>query len=516
MRKIITILLMLTIFTSLIISSVSAQFYSDKYIDDTLERKFLFDEYVITEDVLPFLDGNKVYLVGGYVIKDKTKTYFSVEINKIEGVMDILCTHKTTVRDDGVYCYDVVVKETDPETQQTHQTKNTFIIMGVSEIVAQQEPLQRQGRQPMAQRTFIEDGYTLYVYGVGLVAKSNDEGITYYHQDHLSSNRFSTNTEGELTSKSVQYPYGSDFSDAGTKEADTSYKFTGQEQDSDLYYYGARYYEPTTARFISADPVFNPSVSPYAYAANNPLRYTDPTGEYVVDKLSYSIVPGVTKQKIKYFVETAKTLSPAVNSVMGSYGHTYPSILVNPTRLRKIYAQASYNPDPGFSVFTGTGGQPFYDHLLNDVIHRNSPEGRVTLSGVSTFDELAGFVHESTHRLQHVENRLLTLNKRSVANVYNSLFGANGFFHTHNPKIISGLSVSELGIARQAVAFEIEAQQEAYNTLVKIQGMNPTNRPALSGSLTDALNEHSAILSRMNSIKNEIDTAAKAKTSTTP
>ncbi|MFC2143290.1 RHS repeat-associated core domain-containing protein [Candidatus Aenigmatarchaeota archaeon] len=136
-----------------------------------------------------------------------------------------------------------------------------------------------QGRQPMTQRTFVEDGYTLYVYGVDLVAKSNDEGITYYHQDYLSSNRFSTDVDGELTSKNVQYPYGSDFSDAGTKEADTSYKFTGQEQDDDLYYYGARYYDPNTARFISIDPIFRPATSPYAYAANNPIKFVDPTGK---------------------------------------------------------------------------------------------------------------------------------------------------------------------------------------------------------------------------------------------
>ncbi|MFC2143715.1 RHS repeat-associated core domain-containing protein [Candidatus Aenigmatarchaeota archaeon] len=138
--------------------------------------------------------------------------------------------------------------------------------------------LPRQGQQPMNQYTFVDEGYAVYVYGTGLVAKSDDGGIIYYHQDYLSSNRFSTNTDGELTSKNVQYPYGSSFSEAGTKEADTSYKFTGQEQDDDLYYYGARYYDPSAARFISIDPIYRPETSPYTYANNNPLRYIDPTG----------------------------------------------------------------------------------------------------------------------------------------------------------------------------------------------------------------------------------------------
>jgi RHS repeat-associated protein len=62
-------------------------------------------------------------------------------------------------------------------------------------------------------------------------------------------------------------------------------KFTGQRLDSatGLYYYGAKYYDPEIGRFISADTIVpsvaNPqSLNRYSYAVNNPLRYTDPTG----------------------------------------------------------------------------------------------------------------------------------------------------------------------------------------------------------------------------------------------
>ena len=40
----------------------------------------------------------------------------------------------------------------------------------------------------------------------------------------------------------------------------------------------ARYYEPSTARFLSEDPLYTPGESPYVYANNNPLIYTDPLG----------------------------------------------------------------------------------------------------------------------------------------------------------------------------------------------------------------------------------------------
>ncbi len=68
-----------------------------------------------------------------------------------------------------------------------------------------------------------------------------------------------------------------------------AYKFTGKERDSEsgLDYFGARYYGSSMGRFQSPDPVIitperlaNPQeLNLYAYVANNPLRFIDPTGE---------------------------------------------------------------------------------------------------------------------------------------------------------------------------------------------------------------------------------------------
>ncbi|MGI6291424.1 MAG: RHS repeat-associated core domain-containing protein [Bacteroidales bacterium] len=59
------------------------------------------------------------------------------------------------------------------------------------------------------------------------------------------------------------------------------YAFNAKELDEEngMYYYSARYYAPPT--FISRDPLFEkyPSISPYCYTANNPLKYVDPSGE---------------------------------------------------------------------------------------------------------------------------------------------------------------------------------------------------------------------------------------------
>jgi len=63
------------------------------------------------------------------------------------------------------------------------------------------------------------------------------------------------------------------------------YKYTGKEKDiTGLYYYGARYYDPTIGRFITRDPIkgsiMNPqTLNPYVYCLNNPMKYVDPDGQ---------------------------------------------------------------------------------------------------------------------------------------------------------------------------------------------------------------------------------------------
>jgi RHS repeat-associated protein len=59
------------------------------------------------------------------------------------------------------------------------------------------------------------------------------------------------------------------------------YRFTGREWDREtgIYYYRARYYDPTRARFVTEDPIgLVGGINLYGYALNNPLLYTDPDG----------------------------------------------------------------------------------------------------------------------------------------------------------------------------------------------------------------------------------------------
>jgi len=114
---------------------------------------------------------------------------------------------------------------------------------------------------------------TSYVHGAdGLIAKVNDTWIYYYHSDNLGSTSVITDYNGKIVEEQVNAPFGELIS--GSER----YGFTGKELDeTELQYFGARYYSPLTGRFLTVDPVKD-GVNWYSYANNNPLRYIDPDG----------------------------------------------------------------------------------------------------------------------------------------------------------------------------------------------------------------------------------------------
>ena len=124
-------------------------------------------------------------------------------------------------------------------------------------------------------------------------AKNNfQEGDTYekmqfyYHPDHLGSSSYITNLEGEVVQHIEYVPFGEVFVEERNNIWNTPYLFNAKEFDEEtgLYYYGARYYEPKTSMWISTDPLqekyFN--VSSYCYVLNNPLKLVDPDGKVVI------------------------------------------------------------------------------------------------------------------------------------------------------------------------------------------------------------------------------------------
>ena len=122
----------------------------------------------------------------------------------------------------------------------------------------------------------------------------------YYHSDHLGSAQFVTDWRGKQYEHIEYTPYGELWIEEVAAGLDKlPFRFTGKEMDEEtgLYYYGARYLDPKYSRWISTDPalseymagssvgaggIYNTvNFNVYHYGNNNPIKYTDPTGMWI-------------------------------------------------------------------------------------------------------------------------------------------------------------------------------------------------------------------------------------------
>lgn len=108
--------------------------------------------------------------------------------------------------------------------------------------------------------------------------EDNTPAIQYHAGDHLGSSNLTIDDTGGWINREEYTPYGeTSFGSFSRKR----YRFTGKERDeeSGLYYFGARFYAPWLARWVSCDPLgMVEQASLYTYARNRPIRFTDQIG----------------------------------------------------------------------------------------------------------------------------------------------------------------------------------------------------------------------------------------------
>ena len=126
----------------------------------------------------------------------------------------------------------------------------------------------------------VEDNISIELEN--LASKNGHSRLYYLHGDHLGTANYVTDEYGETTQFFLNLPFGETMAEQMTGIYDNPYKFNAKELDDETgyYYYGARYYNPRTSLWLNVDPLAEkmPSWSPYAYAFNNPVKYTDPDG----------------------------------------------------------------------------------------------------------------------------------------------------------------------------------------------------------------------------------------------
>jgi len=106
-----------------------------------------------------------------------------------------------------------------------------------------------------------------------------ESAIRYHHVDHLGTPQALTDESGRATWLGDYLPFGA--VDEAVAEDEQQVRFPGQYEDEGTlaYYNYQRYYDPSTGRYLTSDPIgLAGGINTYAYANANPVRYTDPTG----------------------------------------------------------------------------------------------------------------------------------------------------------------------------------------------------------------------------------------------
>ncbi len=150
------------------------------------------------------------------------------------------------------------------------------------------------------------------------------EKIFYYHTDQAGTPLAMTDESGNVVWKADYKPFG-EVQGINPTAIENNEKFVGKERDkeTDLYYFGARYMQDKSGRFMSPDPIavydpitggFNEKIlmnpqrlNPYAYALNNPYAYVDHDGNFAfllapiaipfLEALGYTVL-GLTTFKV--------------------------------------------------------------------------------------------------------------------------------------------------------------------------------------------------------------------------
>ena len=147
--------------------------------------------------------------------------------------------------------------------------------------------------------------------GYGYIANyTTKEETFFYHSDHLGSTSYITDAKANITQFDAYLPYGELLVDEHSSSEDMPYKFNGKQFDDEtgLYYYGARYMNPVASIWYGVDPIREMYVanSCYIYCLNNPIIFIDPNGKKVkiVNDVNQglSVIRGTLPKKLRKFV----------------------------------------------------------------------------------------------------------------------------------------------------------------------------------------------------------------------
>ena len=139
--------------------------------------------------------------------------------------------------------------------------------------------------------------------GYGYIPNDTTKEETFfYHSDHLGSTSYITDDHANITQYDAYLPYGELLVDEHSSSEDLPYKFNGKQFDEEtgLYYYGARYMNPVTSLWYGVDPLAEKYLmtGAYVYCGDNPIVLKDPDGRgWIQTKKGIYYNPSIHSQK---------------------------------------------------------------------------------------------------------------------------------------------------------------------------------------------------------------------------
>ena len=241
--------------------------------------------------------------------------------------------------------------------------------------------------------------------GYGYISNDTTKEETFfYHSDHLGSTSYITDDKANITQYDAYLPYGELLVDEHSSSEDLPYKFNGKQFDDEtgLYYYGARYMNPVTSLWYGVDPLAEKYVSTggYVYTLDNPVKLSDIEGLYPKNVVIFHKTPFYLPDYYTLTAPVAHLLS-LVSGVQEEYVKNLHVMEKGLGKELPWYPLSSKADEAGGAITLGDNPKYASTIMTRNYFEEDKSLGKNDFSN-NTFEWLYLLSHEVRH-LKHIE-----------------------------------------------------------------------------------------------------------------